>query len=279
MPKSWKSLTEALETGRGIERPFNCPEHEDSRASASVNVELGVWYCYACGAKGNTKSGKHDKSYLRLLEPEAEIPELPPLAVDFTNAYYGYGPYWAERFGVDVAREFNTGIDPVTGLPCVPIHNPAGTKVHGFLQRTLADHPDLPKYLYPSRVPVSRLLFGYHLLPSTLRLLVLVEGASDVMALYSHLGTPKGCGAVAVYGCGLHAPQARLVNRIRPVKVLVAMDADDAGLRGAARSADFLNELGVPSMTYDWSELDVTDPGELEEDPWQSLMAAAYPRG
>ena len=34
------------------ERPFKCPIHEDSRASASVNRSKGLWNCHGCGSGG-----------------------------------------------------------------------------------------------------------------------------------------------------------------------------------------------------------------------------------
>ncbi len=33
-----------------------CVFHEDSNASMSVNAYKGVYHCFSCGAKGNTRS-------------------------------------------------------------------------------------------------------------------------------------------------------------------------------------------------------------------------------
>lgn len=35
------------------ERPFKCPIHDDTHASASVNRERGVWKCHGCGEGGS----------------------------------------------------------------------------------------------------------------------------------------------------------------------------------------------------------------------------------
>jgi len=35
------------------EKSILCPVHDDSRKSASVNSEKGVWVCYACNAGGS----------------------------------------------------------------------------------------------------------------------------------------------------------------------------------------------------------------------------------
>jgi DNA primase len=272
MARSWKSMREAIEHGRGVERPFCCPVHGDRNASASVNVEKGVWVCYACGASGKTEDGKHDLNYIPLMQ-DAPIPALPPLAIRYTNNLLGYGTYWATRYGTEVAELFATGVDPVTGRPTVPIHDELGTTVHGFLQRRLPGEEG-GKYIYPTGVPVSRLLFGHHLVPSNLELLVLVEGASDVMALHSW-GVPSGAAVVGVYGAGLHSVQADLVKGLSPHRVLCAMDADDAGRQANTRSMLHMQNRRVGASRFDWwSQFGVNDPGDLKEDPWKILMAA-----
>ena len=52
MPRAL-TLSEALRCGHGVERSFLCPEHGDSRPSASVNIIKGKWYCYTCHAHGD----------------------------------------------------------------------------------------------------------------------------------------------------------------------------------------------------------------------------------
>lgn len=42
-----------LELPLGGEKSIHCPVHDDSRKSASVNSDKGVWVCYACSAAGS----------------------------------------------------------------------------------------------------------------------------------------------------------------------------------------------------------------------------------
>lgn len=35
------------------QRSIHCPVHDDANASATLNLEKGVFYCFACGAGGN----------------------------------------------------------------------------------------------------------------------------------------------------------------------------------------------------------------------------------
>lgn len=271
MARSFKSLREALETGRGVERPFNCPVHTDAHASASVNVIKGVWCCYACGASGKTSEGKHDLSYISVMR-DARIPDMPMAAVDLTRAWLGYSDYWATRYGIDVATRFATGVDPVTGMPTIPITDRLNTTLYGFLRRNGDAAEGEPKYLYPIGVPVSRLLFGHHLVPSLLETLVLVEGASDVMSLH-RWPIPERAAVTAVFGAGLHAAQAAMVVELAPHRVVVAMDADEAGRKASARSVAHLEALGVRGAIHDWSRYGVNDPGDLQEDPWSQLSS------
>ena len=272
MARSFRSMKEAIENGRGVERPFCCPIHDDQSASASVNVVKWVWFCYVCHKGGPTQEGTHDRKYIPLMS-EGPIPVLGPLAVDYTNAISGYGSYWAYRVGKDVATRYQTGVDPVTGMPTIPIHNALGTEVHGFLTRRTEFGVEGPKYLYPAGVPVSRLLFGHHLVESAPEVLVLVEGASDAMSMH-RWPAPSGMAVVAVYGAGLHVPQALLVKGLSPHHVVCAMDADNAGREATIRSLRKMAEVGVGAIGYDWSEMGANDPGEITEDPWQKIRSA-----
>ena len=38
------------------EQSVNCPVHEESRPSCSVNEDDGLWHCLACGAAGDSWS-------------------------------------------------------------------------------------------------------------------------------------------------------------------------------------------------------------------------------
>jgi DNA primase len=42
-----------LDLPLGGEKSILCPVHDDSRRSASVNSDKGVWVCYACNGRGS----------------------------------------------------------------------------------------------------------------------------------------------------------------------------------------------------------------------------------
>jgi DNA primase len=220
------TLAEALRFGRGTERPFLCPEHGDSRPSASVNIIKKVWVCYTCGAHG-TLSGE-----ALLAEPEYRTMKLwLDQKLDEGHEYpeawldqYDAGPvhpYWLDRVGEAAAREFRLGSDAGTDALTYPLRDPGG-KVLGVVRRRSGD--DGPKYRYPTGIDVGRLLFNYT--PDSRESVVLVEGALDAIALWN-----VGVDAMAIYGSRLSVAQVRLIDRIDPELVYTCYDQDDAGWR------------------------------------------------
>jgi len=218
------TLSEALRYGHGVERPFLCPEHGDSRPSASVNIAKGVWYCYTCHAHG-TLTGE-----ARLVEPDYQQMKLwLGRKLDEGKIYpeawlnrYDAGPvhpYWLERVGEAAARAFRLGFDPETGTATYPLRDPAG-QVLGVVRRSLGGEG--PKYRYPAGVDIGRLLFHYT--PEHRAAVILAEGALDSIALWN-----VGVHAMAIYGSRLSVDQVKLIQRIDPIHIYTCYDQDQAG--------------------------------------------------
>ena len=250
------TLTDAIQSGRGIERPFRCHVHEDSNASASVNVIAMVWVCYACGASGRVDGEALVPDAEQLLEYlKGEVPERihPETWLDVFDAFEP-SPYWAQRYGEETANHFRCGTHPVTGLPTYPIRNAAG-QVLGVVVR---NQDGVPKYKYPYGTRTSATFFG-HIKPKPV--VILVEGASDVMALHS-AGIHESWAVLGCYGAGLHHPQAEILRRLSPQLVVLAFDNDDAGRGAMNRSKEILGNL-TPSVSHLWGTIGgIKDPGE-----------------
>lgn len=240
------NLDEAVAKGRGIERSFRCDVHDDSNASASVNVLKGVWFCYACGASGRVGKGSITVAMEAVVEAMQAPEPVPAKQPEWLRLFTANGsPYWEQRYGTRVSQQFGCGTDPITGNPTYPLYSPTG-ELWGVVQRT--DHT--PKYLYPE-VPVSRTLFGYHWAPKgTYRRIVVVEGAADVMALHTTRGRSKDTLIVGCYGAGLHAPQVALINRLDPQLVVLAFDNDEAGSRAGERDYGLHTKVDVVTWPY-----------------------------
>jgi hypothetical protein len=246
------TLAEALATGRGNERSFLCPAHQASHETASVNVLKGVWYCYSCHAHGTTDDHVPSvEEALSVLAGTAPPRIMPEAWLDIFDADHSSG-YWVRRYGLDVALANRCGTDPETGAPTYPVRDAEG-RLLGVVTR----HEDTePKYRYPWNVSTSRTLYG------RLRacdVLILVEGASDVMAI-EEPGLPPDWVVGGTFGAGVHAPQVELIARLNPKVVLLAFDDDEAGLAAIERAQETVADV-APALSHHWRKMNVKDAG------------------
>lgn len=266
------TLDEALSNGRGVERPFCCPSesHDDRNASASVNVAKGLWVCYACRASGTLEGWSPTADdIIRMLDRKEERTRTYPEGwLDLFDGDH-VSPYWAKRYGDQVASRFRCGTDPWTGMPTYPLRD-AASRLIGVVRRNDLD-PELPKYLYPPNVHTSRTLFGIERIQSSIvriKRITLVEGASDVLAIYE--SDPNEI-VLGTYGAGLHAPQVELIHQINPSEVVGAFDDDDAGRAATERAKEQLS--GIRVIPVDWLPFGGTDAGSIP--PASRLKALA----
>lgn len=218
------TLAEALRWGRGVERSFLCPEHGDSRPSASVNIVKGKWYCYTCGAHGRLggEAMLAEPDYLSMkLWLDQKLAEGTVYPESWLSRYDAgpVHPYWLDRVGEAAARNFRLGVDREAAAYTYPLRDSAG-QVLGVVRRSSGDEG--PKYKYPSGVDMSRLLFNYT--PDHREAIALVEGALDAIALWN-----VGVYTLAIYGARLSEAQVTLIDRIDPEQIYTCYDADQAG--------------------------------------------------
>jgi Toprim-like/CHC2 zinc finger len=254
------TLAEALRYGRGIERPFLCPEHGDSRPSATVNTVKGVWFCFTCHAHG-TLTGE-----ARLAEPDYHSMRLwldrrledhrvyPESWLDRWDAGPVH-PYWHARVGTAAARHFRLGHDAESGAVTYPLRDPSGG-VLGVVRRAL-DVQDGPKYRYPTGADIGQLLFNYT--PLARAAVVLTEGAVDAVALWN-----VGIEAFAIYGSRLSAAQVRLIDRIDPEYVYTCYDLDQAGWTAYLETQRAFKHRLVDRLS--WPKAWGADIAEIHED-------------
>lgn len=250
------TLEHALSVGRGVERPFQCPSHDDRSASASVNVLKGVWYCHACFASGRVDGNRVPtmEELEAMLEPEKAVRRYP----ESWLALFGVGGYWLDRFPEWLCWYAGFGGDPWSGEGTYPVRTPSGV-LAGVCRRAVVD--DGPKYRYPRGWSMSHAL-GYpnrsvKLGADHSKVLVLVEGYADAAALWE-----AGINAAPVFGSGLHLPQLDSPALRRAQLVVSGYDADEAGMLAAERTEEALPEMA--HAWVDWSEYDGKDPAELD---------------
>ena len=262
------TLDDAIANGRGVERPFCCPVHDDSNASASVNVVKGLWVCYACRASGTLEGyAPSHEDILRMLDPEKRTRVYPEVWLDMFDGDHP-STYWASRYGEEVAKAFRCGTDPWTGMPTYPIRD-ASRRVIGVVRRNDID-PELPKYLYPAGVHASRTLGGIENASGYVKRLMLVEGMSDVMAMCE---AEPDMLVLGTYGAGLHAPQVQLIHQIGPSEIVAGFDDDDAGRAATERAHHQLQ--GIRVIPVDWSSHGGSDAGSCPPAKRKKAVKAA----
>lgn len=241
------TLPEAVVRGHGVERPFLCPVHGDSRPSASLNIVKQKWICYTCGAHGNL-TGED-----ALLEPDYNV--LKQWFTDKMEEHRVYPeawlsrwdagsvhPYWLRRVGEPAARHFRLGYDAEREAATYPLRETDGS-VLGVVRRTLDPSSEGPKYRYPRGVDIARLLFNYS--PVRRSAVVLCEGALDAIALWN-----VGVEAFAIYGSRLSDHQVNLIDRVDPTYVFTCFDNDDAGYRAHVAVEQAMRHRFVDRITW-----------------------------
>jgi DNA primase len=114
------------------------------------------------------------------------------------------------------------------------------------------------KYRYPTGVSAASTVFGEI---RSAPVVVLVEGASDVMAL-QQAGIPQHWVVLGCYGAGLHMPQKQIVVDCGPRVILAAFDDDVAGRNATLRTELQLNDV-APVLSHHWSTMGAKDPGDM----------------
>jgi DNA primase len=113
--------------------------------------------------------------------------------------------------------------------------------------------------MYPAGVRTSATFYGAYK-PS--QVVVLVEGAGDVMAL-EQAGIPDHWTVLGCFGSGLHSPQVQLLADLSPKLVITAFDDDEAGWGASERAVFQLNDI-APVLSHQWSTVGGNDPGDVE---------------
>jgi DNA primase len=171
-------------------------------------------------------------------------------------------------------------IDRFRGRVMFPILDRAGRDVIGFGGRLLpgvtlrAGSFDAPKYINSAESPVykkSQILYGLAWARSEIvrrGAALVVEGYMDVIGL--HLVGARH--AVATCGTALTADHFRQLERFAP-RVMLALDADEAGFAAAERARGLAEEVGIREVAV--CELSAgQDPADLAAQGVQAVEDA-----
>lgn len=162
-----------------------------------------------------------------------------------TDAMIKKGYTYQELFDAGLCKKAKSGngrfYDTFRNRLMFPVIDVRGSVI-GFSGRALGDNE--PKYLNSPDTPVfnkSRNLFAMNLAKKTKAgMIILAEGNVDVVSLHQ---AGFDC-AVASLGTSLTPEQARLISRFTE-KVVIAYDADGAGVKAAQRALGILEKAGL----------------------------------
>jgi len=202
-----------LDTGIDVPEEFDefsirCPFHEDGVASCSINIDKGVWICFAGCGQGTLKSFL--KKYLDCNGVELEkmlFDSQMDFNIDifddlqatieqreeyFMEADTSTFPSWifGRGFSEQILREWGCGTTEYQDL-VIPIHNLESTLVGSVTRRINA----IPKYMYSKGLRKSEVIFGAHKLTEPKKYICITEGSLDTMWL-----TQNGHPSVAILG-------------------------------------------------------------------------------
>ena len=245
-----------------------CPFHDDTSESCSINIDKGVWICFAgCGQGGlksfikeykdwdyrqvnqylvNYKDTQSKRLFTQpLVEDEGPLPEV--------NIPFKLGtvPRWIFDRGFDKQsmRKWLCGITSANGL-IIPVKD-IDFRTVGWITR---QEKQIPKYLYSRGLKKSHILFGQPYIQDC-EYVCITEGPLDAMWL-----TQSGFPAVALLGMSMSEKQRDLVLTLPTKEVILCLDNDSAGQIGKKRAMELLgNKIKVSHINIPEEYKDVQD--------------------
>lgn len=280
-----------------INAMFNCPFHGDSNPSCGMNVNTGLWGCFACGEKGNiiqfvekmddvdfdkaietirkkwiTKTWTPEDALAQVQKlitkrEEATKPKntvIPDWTLNKFSTNYNY--MYHRGFSDDTLRHFEVVYDESTNYQGIPIRNESGELIGISGRNTLDD--DRPRYHPIIRYQKALVVFNLHRIHKN-RPVIVTEGEINCMAMYQHGYT----NSIALLGAGVAQGQIDILRNSQIKELVIFFDSDDAGQKGARKLYtslwNYMRIRVVPDHTG--------DPDEMTKEYVDELVAAAKP--
>ena len=265
-----------------------CPFHDERDASFSINVQRGLFICYACGEKGafpklvehitgersdfvvTTSTADLRRKLKDLDAPEEPEPELDPAWID----YWKLGrERWADRSITSeaVLDAFDLGYSIEDDALMIPLHDRWGTPL-GAVRRFFEPVEGQPKYKYPRGLKISELLYGFHQAAKVdgLTQLAVTEGSIDTLTLWQH-----DIPSVALLGARCSAAQLKLLEALSPVELLILTDNDAAGRACKAQLKELLVGTGILTSSPGYWPRECKDIGDMTSQQVYAVAASA----
>tara|TARA_Y100000310_G_scaffold341508_1_gene440868 strand:- start:658 stop:1551 length:894 start_codon:yes stop_codon:yes gene_type:complete len=232
-----------------------CPFHLDTTPSCSINLDKGVWICFAGCGQGSLRNFVQRVLDIDNVELEKLLGEVEyTLDLDLFEEYQptdnflaeitlpediivGKYPTWVYRrgFTTEVLDEWECGTNLYDDL-VIPIRDEKSRLVGWVTRRRAAT----PKYMYSKGLKKSKVLFGAHKI-TPCSFVCITEGTLDTMWMTQH-----GYPAIALLGMSMSKRQQELLSTLRTEEVVLCLDNDTAGQTGLNKA---LQALGNTIMS------------------------------
>lgn len=262
-----------------------CPFHANYRSAAcSVAKDSGYFLCFnaACGARGQfdelvnhikgwdyfrckrfiQSNEGEEKSYEEVMaEIEASIFKMPTFPQDtldkmrkaFLESEKAQDYMHWRGFEDDTLDHFRMGYDPHRDMICTPMFDNTGNPV-GVIGRSIDGEKRFKNSL---DLPTKHTLFNIdNAKRAGAEEVILVESNFDAMMIHQ-AGYPNVCATLGGTFSDHHLSQIH-----RHFNGLILMtDADEAGIKFAARIAQKAQRVGIPVYQAKWSETELFPHG------------------
>lgn len=218
----------------GKEYVARCPFHDDRHPSFSINLETGLWCCFAEGLGGKIEdllsriSGETVKFFdfpeAKFFEKREEKEETLNELKEFPFMR-NFVPGWIfdRGFKSEYLKKYECSFDEQTGSLVIPVYHLDG-KIVGVIKRQ--PNGRIPRYLYSKGFRKSKVLFGgYNIAEDVKDFLCIVEGPLDCIWLIQN-----GFPAVAILGAHISTEQCNLlIDNFKCGEIVICTDNDKTG--------------------------------------------------
>lgn len=268
----------------GKEYRARCPLHQDTNPSFSLNIQTGMYNCFAgCGggefvrlvelvldcspqeAHDWIKANGRGTSVEQLGKQLAEaLGQTPIGATNYLSPLYWKEvyelttnqimPMWFLQRGFTwhTVNFWGLHYDNIGDAIIIPVY--WDDELVGTITRNTNSH--LPKYQNSPNLPKSKILFGE--ISETKDEIIIVEGVLDALWLWQ-----LGYNVVSILGSHLSGEQVDILKGYRFGEIVLALDNDEAGQAGTDEAIGKLTYAGwlLPQITI------INFPGVDKESP------------
>ena len=233
-----------------------CPFHSDTTPSCSINLDKGVWICFAGCGQGSLKGFVQRILSITTEEVEKLIGEVEySIDLDLFEEYQPTDNYleeivlpeyiildkypsWVYRrgFTTEILDAWECGTNIYDDL-VIPIRDEKNRLVGWVTRRKAAT----PKYMYSKGLKKSKVLFGAHKITSC-PFVCVTEGTLDAMWLNQH-----GYPAIALLGMSMSKRQQELLSILRTEEIVLCLDNDTAGRTGLHKALQAIGNTVMSS--------------------------------